>query len=367
MNRLNRFIGLSILLVLIATGCASSGGNVNETEIEESSSVPVTIAIAQKGTLFEKILTLGDIEASAVHKILSGRGTVEEIYVKAGDLVEGDQILFKLDVGNLQNSYNTTESQLRTVRDNLRIQKNDQEAFYNKQVELYAAGAISKADLDRAKLSFSQIDKQYRDSTITYSNQISNLKDGLADREIKSPISGKVASVNIIENQMVSDSMAIEVIDDSSMIVNTKVTADQINKMNHGDQATVYPDGDRRKKVTGTITVLNEVPDSSTGLYNVELQLEDTDYMLRTGEFAEIETFIDQRTAIVVPKKSIKKIGEKEYVFVAKDTVAIEREVVTGAIQGELIEIVSGVASGEKVVVRGLTFLKDQTKIEIAE
>ena len=151
------------------------------------------------------------------------------------------------------------------------------------------------------------------------------------------------------------------------MIVKTYVTADQINNMLIGDRATVYPDGDRSKIVEGTVTVLNEIPDGNTGLYEVELQLEQSECVLRTGVFAEIETMIDERVAIVIPKKAIRKVGEKDYVFVAKGKTAIQREVITGTIQGEVIEILSGIAKGEAVVVRGQSFLKDQTAIEIIE
>lgn len=357
---------VSIISAMALTGCAS-GPQVDEAIAEEESYIPVTVAKAEKATLYETVLTLGEIEASAVYKVLSGRGVVEEIYVKPGDIVEADQVLFKLDKENLQNSYNITESQLRTIRDNLKIQRDDQASFLEKQKQLFEAGAISQADVDRAELSYNQINKQYRDAATNYSNQIGNLRDGLEDREVKSPISGKVASVSIIENETVSDSMAVEVIDDSSMVVNTFVTADQINRMLVGDLADVYPDGDRRKVVRGTVTALNEVPEMTTNLYKVELQLESTELQLRTGEFAEIETMVDERVAVVIPKKSVRKVGEKDYVFVAKDNIVLQREVITGAIQGEFIEITSGIASGEAVVVRGQSFLKDRSVIEIVE
>lgn len=352
---------------MILSGCApGSAENESELDIEEVF-IPVRVESVKQSTLYETILTLGEIEASAVYKVLSGRGIVEKVLVNPGDSVEKDQILFTLDKDSLQKSFNATESQLRTIRDNLKIQRDDQSANLEKQKQLFEAGAISQADLDRTQLAYNQINKQYRDAAVSYSNQIGNLRDGLEDREIKSPITGKVASVSIIENQTVADVMAIEVIDDSSMIVNTNVTADQINNMLIGDHATVYPDGDRRKVIKGTVTVLNEIPNASTGLYKVELQLDQTDIILRTGEFAEIETMIDERNTLVIPKKAIRKIGEKEFVFIAKGELAVQKEVVTGMIQGEWIEVVSGLSRGESVVVRGQSYLKDQTKIQIVE
>lgn len=368
MKKSNKLGLLGVLLVtLTVTACAPKASEETSVEAEESLAVPVRVTDAKQETLFETILTLGKIEANAVYTVLSGRGTVEDVYVKPGDVVEKDQVLFTLDTGSLQKSFNATESQLRTVRDNLKIQRDDQASNLEKQNQLYEAGAISQADLDRAKVAFNQIDKQYKDAVVTYNSQIGNLREDLKDREIKSPISGKVASVSIIENQSVGDIKAVEVIDDSSMIVKTKVTADQINHMLIGDRARVYPDGDREKLVEATVTVLNEIPDVNTGLYEVTLQLDHTDYPLRTGEFAEIETMIDQRSAVVIPKKSVRKIGEQNFVFVAKENVALQREVLVGTIQDEHIEILSGIASGESVVIRGQSFLKDKEEIEVVE
>ncbi len=159
----------------------------------------------------------------------------------------------------------------------MKIQRDDQASNLEKQTQLYEAGAISQADLDRAKVAFNQIDKQYKDAVVTYNSQIGNLREDLKDREIKSPISGKVASVSIIENQSVGDIKAVEVIDDSSMIVKQGDSRpDQPYAI--GDRARVYPDGDREKLVEATVTVLNEIPDVNTGLYEVTLQLDHTDY-----------------------------------------------------------------------------------------
>lgn len=368
MNRTSKIGSLALLLITLSlSACAPAATEEAPDQSEESLAVPVRITEAKKETLFETILTLGKIEANAVYTVLSGRGTVESVLVKPGDLVEKDQVLFTLDKDSLQKSFNATESQLRTVRDNLKIQRDDQASNLEKQTQLYEAGAISESDLDRAKVAFNQIDKQYKDAVVAYNSQVGNLREDLQDRQIKSPISGKVASVSIIENQAVGDINALEVIDDSSMVVKTNVTADQINQMLIGDRATVYPDGDREKPVGATVTVLNEIPDVNTGLYEVELQLDHTDIPLRTGEFAEIETMIDQRTAVVVPKKAVRKIGEQNFVFIAKENVALQREVVAGTIQGDIIEILSGIASGESVVVRGQAYLKDKEDIEVIE
>ena len=247
MKAMSKILMFLTIVAMILSGCAPGSTEVNDLVTEENNVVPVRITLAAQATLYETVLTLGEIEASAVNKILSGRGNVEEVFVTPGDIVEADQVLFTLDRDSLQKSYNATESQLRTIRDNLKIQRDDQADNLEKQNQLFEAGAISQSELDRAKLSFDQIDKQYKDAAVGYSNQIGNLKEGLSDREIKSPISGKVASVSIIENQSVSDFTAVEVIDDSSMIVKTYVTADQINNMLIGDRATVYPDGDRRE------------------------------------------------------------------------------------------------------------------------
>ena len=107
----------------------------------------------------------------------------------------------------------------------------------------------------------------------------------------------------------------------------------------------------------------NKSPDASTGLYEVKISLEETEKSLRSGEYAEIEFITDEREALTVPRKSVIRVGGEYVVYSIKDGYAQQKKVEIGSIQGDRIEVKSGIALGEEVVVRGQNYLSDGTKI----
>jgi Fe2+ transport system protein FeoA len=151
------------------------------------------------------------------------------------------------------------------------------------------------------------------------------------------------------------------------MIAQTMVTADQLEQLKINDKSLIYADGDYRYPIEGKITVLNEIPEESTGLYEVEIAIENTDLTLRSGEYAEIEFIVDEREVPVIPKKAVKRVGQDNFVFVIRDKIASERMVVLGITQGENIEVISGLSLGEIIVDRGRAFVKDGDAVNVID
>ncbi|MGB5401083.1 MAG: efflux RND transporter periplasmic adaptor subunit, partial [Thermoanaerobaculia bacterium] len=56
---------------------------------------------------------------------------------------------------------------------------------------------------------------------------------------------------------------------------------------------------------------------------------------------------------------------QKAHVYVAEDDVAEKRAVTLGLEEGELIEVLSGVAAGDRVIVTGQGGLKDGSAVKI--
>ena len=73
--------------------------------------------------------------------------------------------------------------------------------------------------------------------------------------------------------------------------------------------------------------------------------------------------------ALLVPTESVVKIDKDDCVFILKsDSVFQKRTVQLGSTQDEMIEIISGVKEGEKVVIKGSFYLKSEImKNEIEE
>ena len=97
--------------------------------------------------------------------------------------------------------------------------------------------------------------------------------------------------------------------------------------------------------------------DARTG--RVRLELANNDLRLKPGMYAEVEFSLPARAnSLVIPRSAVITTGERAVVFVAEHGMLMPREVVTGLVSGNEIEILSGLAS-EEIVVSSATFLID--------
>ena len=89
-------------------------------------------------------------------------------------------------------------------------------------------------------------------------------------------------------------------------------------------------------------------------------ELPNPDRALRPGMLLSVDVFQPERRALVIPEIAVVQVADAAHVFVvdAGDTVA-QRAVVTGARRPGDVEIVKGLAAGERIVVDGVVKLRD--------
>jgi RND family efflux transporter MFP subunit len=363
---MKKIFSLMIVLLITLAGCSATDQNVQATEAEDA--IPVAISSASKKIIQDTYLGIGKIEAGTVLDIYTGgAGEVKDIYVTVGQQIKAGQKLFDLDKGNLDNNYATTESQLRTRRDNLKLQVSDSQISLDKKKALFASGALSQAELDAAVSQLDNLKTQYNDSVTAYNNQVGTLKDALTDRSVTSPISGRVASVTIQKSDTVQNKVALQIIDDAIMNVKAEVSGSLLDTLSVGGRVNVYPDGDRSVNLNALIMSMSYTADPKTGLYDIAAVIEDRDAQLRNGAYAELEFLINERDAILIPKKALIKRGESQIVFVTAGDKAVEREVSVGLSVDEWVEIFQGIEKEDQIIVEGQRYVKDGSVIKIAE
>jgi cobalt-zinc-cadmium efflux system membrane fusion protein len=86
---------------------------------------------------------------------------------------------------------------------------------------------------------------------------------------------------------------------------------------------------------------------------------------LPAGAPVQVEIEAEKRDGVVVvPDAAVVREGDDTAVFVASDGKAVRRAVKTGLSGSERIEIVSGVSTGDRVIVEGQTGLPDGAAIK---
>jgi RND family efflux transporter MFP subunit len=117
-----------------------------------------------------------------------------------------------------------------------------------------------------------------------------------------------------------------------------------------GLATTVRLEGDP-KAWTGVVSRVSPALEETNRSLVVEAEIANPDGELRPGSFARAEIATDPGApAVAVPSSAVVVFAGLEKVLTVKDGKAVEKPVVTGRRSGGLVEIVSGIVAGTRVV-----------------
>jgi len=120
---------------------------------------------------------------------------------------------------------------------------------------------------------------------------------------------------------------------------------------------------------TGTLTVLDNQVDSTTGTIKLKAVFPNTQHRLWPGGFVSVRLRTGTaRDAVVVPPSAIQRGPRGPYVFVIGDDATAKRQRVTVGFEDEQGSVVTtGLKGGESVVIDGASRLSDGSKVSIAK
>ena len=131
--------------------------------------------------------------------------------------------------------------------------------------------------------------------------------------------------------------------------------------------ADAYPD----ELFRGKVSYISDQVDADTRTVRARIDVDNPSHKLRPGMFARVTLTdphfesTDRVSSLVVPSGAVQRDGEEFVVFVAQGNNRFARhEVEVGRSAGGLTEILSGLASGDTVVVEGAFLLKSEASKE---
>lgn len=187
---------------------------------------------------------------------------------------------------------------------------------------------------------------------------------------VPSTITGVVGRVYLDPgaNVTVSTPVAL-VVNQEKVRVAVDIPERYIGEIYKGQPATLRVDALPGKEFEAKLTIISPVVDSTSRAVAVEFYADNTKGLLKSGMFAKVDITLSEKTnAVSVSKQSVYTDEEtnEAYVFVpsADGKTAVRRNVKTGFINSNHLEVSEGLSAGEQV----LTFtygLKDGSKIEL--
>jgi cobalt-zinc-cadmium efflux system membrane fusion protein len=119
------------------------------------------------------------------------------------------------------------------------------------------------------------------------------------------------------------------------------------------------------RSVTGKVTLIGKQVESDSRTVPVRIEIDNRDGSLRPGMSATAWLIVGQETGevLTVPSASLQRIQERWIVFIPKSDTEFEmRQIGRGRDLGGEVEILSGLKTGETVVVEGAFLLKAQAE-----
>jgi multidrug efflux system membrane fusion protein len=132
--------------------------------------------------------------------------------------------------------------------------------------------------------------------------------------------------------------------------------------------ATAYSSDDVTKLEDGTLTAVDNVVNTSTGMVKLRATFANTDGQLFPGEFVNVHLLVTTLTGVtLVPSPAVQTGAPGTYVYVVNpdDTVSVQT-VTAGPTDGTNTVITKGVSPGDVVVTDGVDRLADGTKVTVA-
>ena len=167
---------------------------------------------------------------------------------------------------------------------------------------------------------------------------------------VKAPFDGVIVEKMAVAGSLAAPGNPVVVMENlKSLSVQTQVSADLYAVLRNGDSAEVLVDGIATPFI-GTIYTLVSAADPKSRTHTVKLSLPNVNDV-NSGTFARVSFKRGERQTMMLPVSAVLNRAGIEGVFVVENGRAFFHMVRTGMVIGDMVEIQSGLALGEQVVV----------------
>ena len=271
-------------------------------------------------------------------------GAVVELPVRAGDRVQAGQVLLRIDARAAEQSAAASAAQVRAARAAQEVATRD----FERQKQLYASNYISQAALDRAEAQFKA----------AHAEAAAQLASADAARTqsgfyvVKAPYGGVVADVAVVLGDMAMPGRPLlTVYDPSALRVKAAIPQSVAAVLQTGAALRAEVPGTPGRWYQPVRTQVLPTVDAATHTVELRLDLPSGPGPV-PGMFARawLPAGADETPRLYVPLQAVVRRAEMTGVYVLGPAGApLLRQVRLGRADGDRVEVLSGLASGEQV------------------
>jgi membrane fusion protein, multidrug efflux system len=295
-------------------------------------------------------------------------GEIIELNVKEGSAVRAGQMIARIDPIEFEWRVKEREANLRSADAQLDQARRTLEN--NKQ--LLEKNFISQNAFDNAKFSLDAAQGN-RDAALA---QLTMARKSLSDTVVGAPMTGIVAERFAQVGEKVSpDNKLVSIIDLSRMEIEAPVPASDASALAVGQEVELAIEGIETRQI-GRIIRINPGTQAGTRSIPIYIGLDNKDPRVRAGLFAQGNLAVATRRNIIsVPSVALRDAGGRTFVYGIDGDTLVERDVQTGLRDDSapspnggigIVEITSGLKSGDRIVAVNLGPLRAGSSVKVA-
>jgi RND family efflux transporter MFP subunit len=351
-------------LLFFAAGCGEKV-TPGTAEVKRQQVTGLTVEMITPSQVDEYYETSGTVAARTISAVASRvMGTVTSVRAKEGDRVSAGQLLLTIEDSDIaqkvkaaREGMNEAEKGLAAAREN----QNLMEVTWRRYSNLYHDKALSGQELDQVETRKKVADLDFEKAQAAVARARAGLKEAEVYQgftRVTSPVSGVVTEKKTDLGSMAAPGMPLFTIEDTSSY-RVDVSGDEsfTGRIRKGMEASVFIEALGRE-VKGRISEVVPSVDPASRSFLIKIAIKGE--ALRNGLYGKVSIPIGKRETLLVPKDAVIEKGQLIGLYtVEKDSVITYRLVKTGRTYGDKVEILSGLNSGERVVVGGLDRVVD--------
>lgn len=336
----------AVCMFAFATGCKKEGA----AGPAKMPPPQVVVAEARIERVVESLSRVANIQANEMVEIKSETdGVVQDILFEEGQRVEKGQLLVRLDETKLAATLAQTEANFKLS-----------ETSFERSKQLSADQLISQQEFDQSAAAF-QVNQANLDL----------FRRQLRDARIVAPFEGVISSRMVSPGQIITKNSIISwLIDSDPVKVEFHVPEKFLGQVKEKQLIEITVEAFPGRDFKGEVFFVSPYVDPTNRTAQVKAYIPNPEFQLKPGMFANLDlTLVVRERSTVIPEAAITQtLTNSQAMVIAVDAAGTAqlRKIKTGVRLVGAVEVLDGLAPGEKVIVEGLQKVVPGAPVRIA-
>jgi len=322
--------------------------------------VEVQVATAQKAEMQAGAAVTGVVtpfRQTTLAAEVAGRVVARS--AEPGDPVEAGQVLIEIDDERARIALDEATARLAISQANA----GEAASELKRGAGLYERGHLSEDQLESLRFRAEKTEAEVAAAQAA----LASARRAFADTRIQAPFAGIAETLHVqVGDYLKVGNPVAALVDFSKVRIRAGVTAGEAGQLADAGQATLSVDVLGGQRLLGDVRSVARTAHPETGTYAVEIWVSDPPARLREGMIATVGLpYAADTVALAVPATAVFRLSGSHHVFVVEADRARLRAVEIGRGDGTVLEIASGLAAGEQVVVSGQFALGEGSSVAV--